>query len=174
MIIGLVKTKIAALDGTPSASAAAAATYRKEAVDRAAVLGYKVLAKKREAHWGDCPEWDGECHKKKIRNKHRQQEQKEQLPTQQPSQNINTTTTPISMEETPPSLGNFPTNRGNGGADLNNIQIPTLPQNFNFDFDFDWDFLLLDDVDVDMGLGGAGDVPYPGQNLGGDGFGNFY
>lgn len=166
-----MKTKTAAPDGNPAPSVAA--TYRKESVDRTAVLGYKILANKRGKN-GDFSKWDGECHQRNIRDKHRQQEQHELLSSHQPSQNINTITTPISMEEAPPSLGNLATGTGNGCAGLNGIQIPTLPQNRNFDFEFDWDFLLLDDVDVDVGLGGAGDVPYPGQNLGGDGFGNFY
>lgn len=182
MIIGLVKTKVADPNGTPATSASA--IYRKEAVDRAAVLGYRVLAKKREKHEGDwsaeqCPHHKDYLKKKKQKHaEHHPDYHDEHTETsRQPPQNVNATTTPISMEQTPPSLDNLPTNTGNGGEDLNNIQIPSLPQNFNFDFDFDWDFLLLDDVDANLSMctNGVGNgAPYQGQNLGGDGFGNFY
>ncbi|KAK2759391.1 hypothetical protein FQN54_002869 [Arachnomyces sp. PD_36] len=184
MIVGLVKTKTAASD----AASAAAATYRKEAVDKAAVLGYRVLAKKREKYGGDLGAWDANCPHYQKKNKkdkyaqryeHLQEEQQQAQPPKPPSQNLNNmTTTPISMEETPPSLENLPTGTGDGTAALDNLQMPSLPQNFNFDFDFDWDFLLLDDADVPIGLGLSsamgGNAAYPGQNLGGDGFGNFY
>lgn len=173
MIVSLVKTKTAAA----SDSSSAGVTHRKDSVDRAAVLGYRILAKKREKHGGDVAACDGDSQKKKAKeeNRHAQEQHDQQHPlSQHPSQNINTTTAPISMDNTPPSPGNLPTNTSNAPAGMdNNIQIPSLPQDFNFDFDFDWDFLLLDDVDVDMGLGDVG-VPYPSQNLGGDGFGNFY